>query len=120
MIYRLLADAVLLLHLAFIVFVVSGGLFLLRWPRLPWLHVPAVAWGVSIELSGCICPLTPLENRLRQLGGEAGYAGGFVEHYLLPIIYPVGLTHELQIALGLGVATLNLIAYAHWWRQRHK
>jgi hypothetical protein len=120
MIYRLLADAMLLLHLAFIVFVVAGGLFLLRWPRLPWLHVPAVAWGVSIELSGCICPLTPLENRLRQLGGEAGYAGGFVEHYLLPIIYPVGLTHELQIVLGLGVATLNLIAYARWWRQRHK
>ncbi len=118
MIYRLLADAVLLLHLTFIVFVVTGGLFLLRWPRLPWLHVPAVAWGVSIELSGCICPLTPLENRLRQLGGEAGYAGGFVEHYLLPIIYPVGLTRELQI--GLGVATLNLIAYAHWWRQQHQ
>jgi hypothetical protein len=120
MIYRLLADAVLLLHLAFIVFVVTGGLFLLRWPLLPWLHVPAVAWGVSIELSGCICPLTPLENWLRRFGGEAGYAGGFVEHYLLPIIYPVGLTREVQIVLGLGVATLNLIAYARWWRQRHQ
>jgi len=121
MTYRLLADAVLLLHLAFIVFILAGGLFLLRWPRLswlPWLHVPAVLWGVTIELCGCICPLTPLENRLRQWGGEAGYAGGFVEHYLLSVIYPVGLTREGQIALGLGVAVLNLAAYAHWWRQR--
>lgn len=116
--YRLLADAVLLLHLAFILFVVGGGLFLGRWPRLPWLHVPAVAWGVTIELCGCICPLTPLENRLRLLGGEAGYPGGFVEHYLWPIVYPEGLTREWQIALGLGVAALNLFAYARWWRGR--
>jgi hypothetical protein len=123
MIYPLLADAVLLLHLAFIVFVVMGGLFLLHWPRLswlPWLHLPAVLWGVIVELRGYICPLTPLENRLRQLGGEAGYAGGFVEHYLLPIIYPVGLTRDWQIALGLGVATLNLAAYVRWWRQRRE
>lgn len=118
MIYRLLADTVLLLHLAFIVFVVTGGLFLRRWPRLLWLHLPAVLWGVGIELSGYICPLTPLENRLRQLGGEAGYAGGFVEHYLLPVIYPLGLTRESQIALGLGVAALNLAAYVRWWRKR--
>ena len=121
MIYRLLANAMLLLHLAFIVFVVAGGLFLLRWPRLswlPWLHLPAVLWGVIVELRGYICPLTPLENRLRQLGGEAGYAGGFVERCLLPVIYPVGLTREWQIALGLGMATVNLAAYMCWWRQR--
>lgn len=118
MIYRLLADAVLLVHLAFIVFVVSGGLLLRRWPRLAWLHVPAVLWGVGIELSGAICPLTPLENTLRRLGGEAGYAGGFVENYLLPIVYPPGLTRQWQIALGLGVAALNVAAYAHWWRKR--
>ncbi|MFT3850926.1 MAG: DUF2784 domain-containing protein [Propionivibrio sp.] len=118
MIARVLADAVLLMHLAFIVFVVAGGLFLRRWPRLPWLHLPAVLWGVSIELSGGICPLTPLENDLRRLGGEAGYAGGFVDHYLLPIVYPRGLTREWQIALGLGVAALNLAAYARWWSRR--
>lgn len=118
MIYRLLADAVLLLHLAFIVFVVAGGWFLLRWPRLAWLHLPAALWGVTIELCDCLCPLTPLENRLRQLGGEAGYAGGFIEHYLLPVIYPASLTREWQIALGLGVAALNLAAYARWWRTR--
>ena len=121
MIHRLLADAVLFLHLAFIVFVVAGSLFLLRWPRLswfPWLHFPAVLWGVIVELRGYICPLTPLENRLRELGGEAGYAGGFVEHYLLPVIYPAGLTHEWQIALGLGVAALNLVVYVCWWRKR--
>jgi hypothetical protein len=121
MIYRLLADTVLLLHLAFIVFVVMGGLFLLHWPRLswlPWLHLPAVLWGVIVELRGYICPLTPLENRLRQLGGKAGYAGGFVERCLLPVIYPVGLTREWQIAIGLGMATVNLAAYMCWWRQR--
>ena len=120
MIYRLLADAVLLVHLGFIVFVVAGGLFLFRWPRLPWLHLPAVVWGVTIEICGCICPLTPLENRLRQWGGEAGYTGGFVDHYLLPIIYPAGLTREWQIALGLGLAALNLAAYGYWWRKRRR
>jgi len=118
--YRLLADAVLLLHLAFIAFVVAGGLFIVRWPRLPWLHVPAVLWGVAIELCGCLCPLTPLENRLRQLGGEAGYPGGFIEHYLWPIIYPAGLIREWQIALGIGVAALNLVLYARWWRKRKR
>lgn len=118
MTYRLLADAVLLLHLAFIVFVVAGGLLLRRWPRLAWLHLPAVLWGVAIELYGGVCPLTPLENQLRQLGGEAGYAGGFVEHYLLPLIYPAGLTREWQIALALGVTALNLAAYMRGWRKR--
>ena len=121
MIYRLLADAAWLLHLAFIVSVAAGGLFLLRWPRLswlPWLHLPAVLWGVTVELRGYICPLTPQEKRLRQLGGEAGYGGSFVRHYFLPVIYPVGLTREWPIALGLGVATLNLAAYVRWWRQR--
>ena len=118
MIHRLLADAVLILHLAFIVFVIVGGLFLRRCPHLPWLHLPAVLWAVTIELSGYSCPLTPLENRLRQLGGEAGYVGGFVEHYILPIIYPLGLTREWQIALALGVAALNIAAYARWWRRR--
>ncbi len=119
MIYGLLADGVLLLHLLFVVFVAGGGLLLPRWPRLVWLHFPAVVWGVTIELTGYICPLTPLENSLRRLGGEAGYAGGFVEHYLLPLIYPAGLTREGQVVLGLGVAAINLAAYVRFWRRRH-
>lgn len=121
MIYRLLADGAWLLHLASIVFVVAGGLFLLHWPRLSWwlsLHLPAVLWGVGVEPRGYICPLTLQENRLRQMGGEAGYAGAFVKHHLVPVIYPAGLTREWQIALGLGVATLNLAAYMRWCRQR--
>jgi hypothetical protein len=118
--YRLLADAVLLLHLGFILFVVFGALLLHRFPRLVWLHLPAVAWGAYAELSGTICPLTPLENRLRQLGGQAGYPGGFIEHYLWPLIYPAQLTRELQLGLGLGVLLINLVAYAWWLRARRR
>jgi|PlaIllAssembly_1097288.scaffolds.fasta_scaffold1423484_2 hypothetical protein len=105
MIYRLLADAVLVLHLTFIVFVVASGLFLLCWSRRSWLHLPALSWGVTIEQRGYICPLAPQENRLRQFGGEAGDVEGFVKHDLLPVIYPVGLTREWPNALGLGVAS---------------
>lgn len=113
MIYAYLADAVLLLHLAFILFVVLGGFLVWRFPRLAWLHLPAAAWGAIVEIAGGVCPLTPLENALRRLGGEAGYAGGFVEHYLIPMIYPQALTRELQIALGVGVVVINLAAYAY-------
>jgi hypothetical protein len=119
MTYPILADAVLVLHLAFIVFVVAGGLLLWRFPRLPWVHIPAVLWGVGIELSGGICPLTPLENRLRQWGGEAGYTGGFIEHYLLTIIYPPALTPAWQTVLSVGLAVFNLVVYARWLRHRH-
>ncbi len=108
----LAADLVVLLHLGFIIFVVCGGLLLSRWPRLLWLQLPAVVWGVLLEFSGWICPLTPLENRLRRLAGEAGYQGGFVEQYLLPVIYPAELTRELQGALGAGVVLINLLIYA--------
>lgn len=118
MIYRILADAVLILHLGFILFVVLGGLLVLRWPKLAWVHLPVAAYGVLIELIGWICPLTPLENRLRRLGGGAGFEGGFVEHYLVPIIYPHTLTHELQIALGLGVLLINGIVYSVVLRRR--
>lgn len=111
MLYRLLADAVLLLHLAFIIFVVLGALLVWRYRRLAWLHVPAVIWAGVIEFSGRGCPLTPLENHLRRLGGEAGYAGGFIEHYLLPVIYPPGLSHTMQFALGLAVIVINGLAY---------
>lgn len=115
----LLADGVVLLHVAFIAFVVLGGLLCLRWPWLVLLHLPAWAWGAYVELSGGLCPLTPLENRLRAAAGEAGYRGGFVEHYLLPLIYPAALTRDVQLLLGGAVIALNLAVYA-WllWRWR--
>lgn len=113
MAYRFAADAVLVLHLFFIVFVALGGLAVLRWPRLAWAHLPAVAWGAALELnSSWLCPLTPLENALRRAAGEAGYRGGFIEHYLLSLIYPAGLTPTIQLWLGLGVLALNLPIYA--------
>lgn len=106
-------------HLAFVLFVVLGGLLVLRWPRVAWVHLPAAAWGVAIELAGWICPLTPLEVRLRRLGGGAGYAGGFVETYLLPVLYPRGLTREVQVVLAALVVAVNLVVYtAALWRRR--
>jgi hypothetical protein len=115
--YRLLADLVVVLHAGFVLYVVLGGLTALRWPRAAWLHLPVVAWGAGIEFLGGICPLTPLENRLRQLGGEAGYAGGFVEHYLLPVLYPAALTRDVQVLLGGFVLLLNLAIYTVVWRR---
>lgn len=116
-----LADLLVVFHLAFVAFVVGGGFLLVRWPRLVWLHLPAAMWGAGIELSGGICPLTPLENALRAGAGEAGYAGSFVEHYLLPVLYPDQLTRPVQTLLGLAVIAVNLVAYA-WayraWRRR--
>ncbi len=117
MTYRVLADGVLLLHLLFILFVVGGGLIVLRRPRLAWVHLPVALWGALIEFVGWTCPLTPLENALRRLAGEAGYSGGFVEHYLLPIVYPGALTREIQIVLGLLVVGINLLVYAILWRR---
>ena len=120
MIHRLAADAVLLLHLGFILFVLLGGLLAVRWRWAPWLHLPAAAWGVYIELSGGLCPLTPLENRLRIAAGEAGYTGGFIEHYLLALIYPAGLTPQTQHMLAAFVVGLNVLAYAWVWRRRRR
>jgi uncharacterized protein DUF2784 len=110
--YSLLADAVVVLHLCFVVFVVAGGLLGLRWPRALWLHAPAAVWGALIELAGWICPLTPLENTLRRRGGEAGYAGGFIENYLTPVLYPAGLTAKVQVVLGTFVVVANAAVYA--------
>ena len=111
MLYRLLADAVLLFHLLFVAFAVAGGLLALRWRWMPWLHLPAVAWAALVEFNGWICPLTPLENQLRAAGGAAGYSGGFIEHYLLPLLYPAALTPQLQWWLGGGLLAFNAVVY---------
>ena len=118
----ILADFLVLLHLLFVVFVVAGGFLLLRWPKIAWLQVPAAVWGAYIEFSSGICPLTPLENHLRALGGEAGYSVSFVERYLMPILYPANLTVPIQIVLGGLVVAVNLAAYAltyRAWKRRH-
>ncbi len=117
MIYWLLAYAILLLHLAFIIFVVAGGLLVAWNRRLVWLHIPAVIWGLLIELMGWFCPLTPLENHFLRLSGESGYEGGFIEHYLLPVIYPHALNPETQILLGTIVMMVNALIYTWLWRR---
>jgi hypothetical protein len=109
--YLLLADAVVLVHFAFVVFVVLGGLLVLVWPRLAWVHVPAVLWGVAIEWGGWVCPLTPLESWLRAAGGAPGAAGGFVEHHVVPLLYPAALTRGAQVALGALVLLVNVPVY---------
>lgn len=121
MIYRFLADLVVLMHFSYILFVVLGG-FLTRWsPRWAWLHLPAVLWAVLVECTGWMCPLTPLENWLREQGGAVGYRSGFIEHYLLPLLYPAALTRGVQIVLGLLVLALNIIIYGWVWRRlRHQ
>jgi len=110
--YRFLADAVVVIHLGFVLFVVAGGFLVLRWPRTAWVQLPAAAWGVLVEWSGWVCPLTPLENWLRLHGGVAGYAGGFVERYFLPVLYPASLTRGAQMLLGAAALAANLLAYA--------
>lgn len=121
MLWRLAADAVVVLHLAFILFVLFGALAVLRWPRLAWLHVPAATWGVMVELLHLYCPLTPLENRLREAAGQHGYSGGFIEHYLIPLIYPAGLTPQIQLWLGAVVLLINVPIYLRLlWRWRRK
>jgi len=118
--YQLLADAVLVVHLAFILFVVFGGFVAWRWRQWVWWHVPVLAWGIYIEISGTICPLTPLENKLRRLGGSAGFDGGFIDHYLLPLIYPPGLTQETQWILAFLLILLNSYAYFGLWKRRSR
>jgi len=111
MIYRLLADSVLILHLLFIVFVILGGLLALRCPWIALAHIPAACWGAFIELTGGLCPLTVMEVELRRIAGDAGYSGSFVEHYLLPIIYPAGLTRDIQFGLAAWVILINVAIY---------
>jgi hypothetical protein len=111
-VYSPLADLILIVHLTFILFILAGGLLVLRWKRAVWFHLPAAAWGVLIELADWICPLTPLEIRLRQKAGELGYERSFVEHYLLPIVYPEELTRNMQLVLGGLVLVVNALVYA--------
>lgn len=107
----ILADLLVVVHFAFVLFVAAGGLLVLRWPRLAWLHLPAAIWGAWIEFSGGICPLTPWEQTLRARAGEASYTGDFVSHYILPVLYPAGLTRGAQLVLGVLVVALNLAIY---------
>ena len=117
MVYGWLADAVVLAHCAFVLFVVFGGLLVLRWRGIVWFHLPAAAWGVVVEFTGWICPLTPLEMWLRRGAGEAGYGGGFVEHYVTRALYPVNLTRQIQIVLGSLILAFNAAVY---WRVRRR
>jgi cobalamin synthase len=118
--YRILADVVVGVHALFVVFVVLGGLLALRWSWVAAAHLPAAVWGALIEFRGWVCPLTPLENSLRASAGQAGYEGGFIEHYLLPVLYPTGLTREVQVVFGTLVIAVNLAVYAMvlWRRAR--
>lgn len=109
--FRLLADLVVLLHLAFIAFVIGGGLLVLRWRRVAWFHVPAFAWAALVEFGGWICPLTPLENYFRELAGGIAYRGDFVEQYVIPLMYPDNLTRDLQLVFGILVLVVNGLVY---------
>ncbi|MDH4043268.1 MAG: DUF2784 domain-containing protein [Gemmatimonadota bacterium] len=108
---RILADVLVGLHFLFVAFVVAGGFVTWRWRRVAWIHIPVAVWGALIEFAGWICPLTPLENDLRRAAGGAGYTGGFIEHYIIPLVYPAGLTRGVQITLGIAVIVINVIAY---------
>ncbi len=118
MLYQALADLVVLIHLGFIVFALLGGLLALWWRWLPWAHLPAVAWGAAIELSGWPCPLTPLESWLRRAGHGQGYSGDFIERYVTSVVYPSELTREVQLLLGAGLVIFNVVVYCLVWRRR--
>lgn len=112
-------NFVLVVHAAFVLFTIIGGFLALRWRRLVWLHLPCALWGITVELTGWICPLTPLENSLRSASGEAPYAGDFIAHYISMVLYPVALTRATQIILGTLLVAINVVAYSLLWRRRH-
>jgi len=118
MAYRALADLVLIVHFAFVLFVIFGGVLTLRWPRVAWIHLPVALYGAAVEFVGFVCPLTPLEVGLRQRGGQAGYAGGFIDHYITAAIYPTGLTRQVQFIVGAALVVLNVAVYGIWWKRR--
>lgn len=119
MIYRILADLVVILHLCFIIFALLGGSLVLWRGYMLFIHIPAALWVAVISFKGWICPLTPLENQLRQAAGGEGYPGGFVEHYIIPVIYPVGLHFDVQFLLGIAAMGINLVIYAlvYYWNK---
>jgi hypothetical protein len=118
MVFWLLADLTVVFHAAFVVFVVVGGVLVVRWPRVAWAHLPAAAWGAWVEFAGWVCPLTPLENWLRTRGGGAAYTSSFIEQYLVPLLYPSSLSRELQYSLGALVLLVNAVVYAFVLRRR--
>ncbi len=118
MLSLLLAELLVVIHLTFILFVIFGGLLVLKWPRLAWIHLPAAVWGAVVEAMGWICPLTPWENHFRMQAGEQGYGGDFVSHYLLPLIYPADLKLDLQLALAAFVVMINVVVYVFVFRKR--
>ncbi len=120
MAYSALANAVLIIHLAFVVFVVLGGLLVLRRRNLAWVHLPAALWGILIEYADWVCPLTPIENALRRRAGETGYTGDFIEHYLMALLYPGGLTRRMQIGLGTVALVINVAVYVRLWILTHR
>jgi hypothetical protein len=115
--YSWLADLILCMHAGFVLFVIFGGLLVLRWRWIAWLHVPAATWGATVEFSGWVCPLTPLENWLREQAGETGYRSDFVAYYLLPVLYPDDLTRDVQLMLGTAVLVINVSVYGWLWRR---
>ena len=113
MFHLVMANVVVVFHLVFVLFVVFGGVLLVRWRRVVWVHAPSVVWGIVVESTGYICPLTPIENLFRELGGELGYRGDFLEQYILPILYPIGLTRGDQLVLGVVVFVVNIVFYGY-------
>jgi len=111
MVFSVVADVVVLLHLLFVLFVMLGGILAFKWKWIMWVHLPAACWGALIELAGWVCPLTPIENWLREAGGGEGYRLGFIEHYIMPVLYPIGLTRDIQVFLGIGVILFNAGLY---------
>jgi hypothetical protein len=121
MLAHVTANAVVLAHLAFIAFVLFGACLVLRWKWIAWLHVPAFVWGATVEFLGVVCPLTPLEQRLRLIASDQNYTGGFVDHYIVPVIYPAGLTPTIQLCLGASVVAVNVAIYAYiGYRRRER
>jgi hypothetical protein len=115
--YSWLADLILCTHAGFVLFVIFGGLLVLKRRWIPWLHLPAAVWGATVEFSGWVCPLTPLENWLREQAGETGYRSDFVAYYLLPVLYPDDLTRDVQLMLGTAVLAINISVYGWLWRR---
>ncbi len=120
MLSRIAAEVIVVLHLVFILFVIVGGLTLFKWPWMIWVHVPAAVWGGLVELVGAPCPLTPLENHLRQAGNADAYSGGFIDHYIMPIVYPPGLTRQTQVILGVLILVVNFAIYFKFLTRKTK